>query len=69
MSFPGTTVVRNPPANAGDAIEAGSIRGSEDPWSRKWQPLQYFYLGNSMDREAGLATVHGVAKNRTQLSD
>ena len=32
-------------------------------------PLQYSCLGNPMDREAWQATVHGVAKSRTGLSD
>ena len=32
-------------------------------------PLQYPYLENSMDREVWWATVHGVAKSWTQLSD
>ena len=32
-------------------------------------PLQYSCLGNPMDREAWWATVHGVTKSRTQLSD
>ena len=31
-------------------------------------PLQYSCLENSMDRGAGWATVHGVAKSQTQLS-
>ena len=31
--------------------------------------LQYSCLENSMDREAWLSTVHGVAKSRAQLSD
>ena len=31
-------------------------------------PLQYSCLENSMDRGAWWATVHGVAKSRTQLS-
>ena len=39
------------------------------PWRRKWQPTQYSYLENSMDREAWQATAHGVAKSRTWLSD
>ena len=37
-------------------------------WRRKWQPLQYSCLENSMDREVWQATVHGVAKSWTQLS-
>ena len=32
-------------------------------------PLQYFCLGNLMDRGAWWATVHGVAKSQTRLSD
>ena len=32
-------------------------------------PLQYSCLGNPMDRGAWWATVHGVAKSQTQLSD
>ena len=32
-------------------------------------PLQYSCLENPMDREAWQATVHGIAKSRTQLSD
>ena len=36
---------------------------------RKCNPFQYSYLENSLDREAWLATVHGVAKNRTQLGE
>ena len=38
-------------------------------WKRKWQPLQYFCLENSMDREAWRATVHGAAKSWTRLSN
>ena len=44
-----------------------------DPWIRKipWRgsgsPLQYFCLGNPMDRGAWRATVHGVEKSRTWL--
>ena len=32
-------------------------------------PLQYSCLGNPMDRGAWWATVHGVVKSRTKLSD
>ena len=32
-------------------------------------PLQYSCLDNSMDRGAWQATIHGVAKSQTRLSD
>ena len=32
------------------------------PWKRKWNPLQYSCLENSMDRGAWWVTAHGVAK-------
>ena len=68
--FPGGSVVKNPPANAGDAGDMGSIPGSErSPWRRKWQPTPVFLLENSMDRGAWWAIVHGVAKSWTQPRD
>ena len=39
------------------------------PWRKKWQRLQYSWLGNPMDTGAWWATVHGVSKSRTQLSN
>ena len=39
------------------------------PWRRAWQPTPVLLPGESMDRGAWWATVHGVAKNQTQLSD
>ena len=36
---------------------------------RSGNPLQYSYLENPMDGEAWQATVHGVTKSQTQLSD
>ena len=58
--FPGGSVVKNPPANARDA---GLIPGSgRSPGEGNGNPLQYSCLKNSMDRGAGWATVHGVAK-------
>ena len=45
-------------------------RGSgRSPGEANGNPLQYSCLGNSTDREAWRATVHGVAKSRTWLSD
>ena len=38
-----------------------------DPWSRKWNPLQYSCLRNPMDRGARQATVHGITKSQTRL--
>ena len=35
------------------------------PWRRKWNPLQYSGLENSMDRGAWRATVQGIAKSQT----
>ena len=50
--FPGGTVVKNPPANAGDA---GSTSGSgRSPWRRKWQPTPVFLPGKS-HRQGSLA--------------
>ena len=58
--FPGGSVVKNSPANAGDA---GSILGSGiSPGEGNGNPLHYSYLGNPMDRGAWQATVHGVAR-------
>ena len=62
-------MVKNPPANAGDIRDVGLIPGSgRSPGVGNGNSLQYSCLGNSMDREAWWATVHGMAKNQTQLS-
>ena len=46
------------------------IPGSErSPGEGNGNPLQYSCLENPMDRGAWWATVHGVAKSRTRLSD
>ena len=63
MGFPGGSVVKNPPANAGDV---GSARGSgRPPGEENGNPLQYSCLGNPMKRGAWQATVHRVAKSQT----
>ena len=43
--------------------------GWEDPLGGNGSPAQYSCLGNPMDRGAWWATVHGVAKSQTRLSD
>ena len=61
--FPGSSVVKNPPANAGDT---GSIFGSRRcPGGGNGNPLQYSCLENPMGRGAWQATVHGVTESDT----
>ena len=46
-------VVKNPPANAGDMKDLGSVPGSgRSPGGRNGNPLEYSCLENTMDREA-----------------
>ena len=57
-------MVKNPPANAGDIGDSGSISGSgRSPGGEPGNPLQYSCLENPMDRGAWWATVHGVAES------
>ena len=61
-------MVKNVPANAGDARDAGSISGSESsPGEENDSPIYYSCLENPMDRGPWQATVHQVANSRTQL--
>ena len=67
QGFPGGSVVKNLPANAGDP---GLIPESgRSPGEGNGYPLQYSCPENSMDRGAWQATVHGVAKSQTRLSN
>jgi len=60
-------VVKNSPANAGDARGAGSISVlGRSPGEGSGNPLQYSCLGNFMDRGVWRAKVHGVAKSQTR---
>ena len=63
MGFSNDSVVKNLPANAGDTGDVSLILG----WGRATgkgndNTLQYSCLGNSMERGAWQATVHGVTK-------
>ena len=46
QGLPGGTVLKNPPANAGDERDMGSIPGlGRFPWSGKWQLTPVFLPG------------------------
>ena len=67
IGFPGGADDKKSAYNIGDP---GLIPGSgRSPGEGNGNPLQYTCLENPMDSRAWLATVHGVAKNRTLLSD
>ena len=62
-------MVKNLPANPGDAGDWSSVPGlrrSSGGGNGNW--LQYSCLGNPMDRGDYRATVHGVVEGGTQLS-
>ena len=64
--FPGGSVVKNSPTNAGDTGDTGSIPGLERyPGGGNENSLQYSCLENPMDRRSWWATVHRVAKSQT----
>ena len=61
--FPGGSVVKNLPANAGDTGGVGSTPGmGRSPGGGNGNPLQDSCWENPMDRGAWRATVHGVAE-------
>ena len=65
--FPGGSGVKASAHNAGDL---GSIPGSgRSPGDGNGNPLQYSCLENPMDGGAWWATVHGVTKSWTRLSN
>ena len=62
-ALPSGTMGKNPPANAGDASDIGSIPGSgRSPGVGNANPLQCSCLKNSMDRGAWRATVREVTE-------
>ena len=56
MGFPGGSVVKNPPANAGDTGLVPELGRS--PGEGNGNPLQYSCLGNPTDRGDWQDTVH-----------
>ena len=64
QGFPGGTVVKSQPANAGDARDSVLIPGSGCSLAvGNDNPLQYSCVEKSMDRGAWQATVYGVANS------
>ena len=67
MGFPGGSEVK---ASAHSAEDLGLITGSgRSAGEGNGSPFQYFYLENAMDRGAWWATVNGIAKSCTRLSN
>ena len=65
--FPDSSEVKASACSVGDL---GSIPGlGRSPGEGNGNPLQYSCLENPMDGGAWRATVHGVAKSQTWLSD
>ena len=69
MGFPSCIVVRDPTANAGDARDVGSFPGlARSPGVGSGNPLQWFWLENSMDRGAWQAINLWGGKSQSWLS-
>ena len=69
MDFPDDSVVKNLPASSEDARDAGFIPGSgRSPGEGNGNPLQDSCLESSMEG-AWWATIHGVTKSGTRLSN
>ena len=67
MGFPSSSDSKASACNAGDP---GLILGSgRSPGEGNGNPLQHSCLEDSTDRGAWWATVHGVTKSQTLLSD
>ena len=60
LGFPHGSVVRNPPANAGDVVSISGLERSSGEGNGN--SLQYSCLGNAMNIGAWQATVHAVTK-------
>ena len=68
LHFKVELVIKNPPANAGDGRDEGSVSASvRSPGGGHGSPLQYSFLENPMDRGAWQVTVHGITKSLTGL--
>ena len=68
MGFPGGISDKEPTCQIGDAILIPGL-GRLPGVGRNRNPLQHSWLGNPPDRGAWRATVHGVTKSQTHLSE
>ena len=69
MGFPGGSMGKESTCNAADTGDTGLIPElGRSPGEGNGKSLYYSCLGNPIDRGAWRATVHSVAKSRTQLS-
>ena len=69
-SLSAVAAVKNPPASAGNTIDIGLIPESgRSPGGGNGNPLQCSSLENPKDRGDWRATVHGVRKSQTRLSE
>ena len=66
MGLPGGSVVK---ANCKYRKHGFDTRVAKIAWRRKWQPTLVFLPGKSIYRKAWWATLKGVAKSWTRLSD
>ena len=67
FTFPGSSAGQESASNAGSPLWIPGLGRS--PGEGNGNPLQYYCLENPVDRGAWWATVFGVAKSRTRLSD
>ena len=60
MGFPGCSVIKNPPTNAGDIGDVGLTPGSgRSPGEENGNPFQYSCLENPKDKDFQCYTENG----------
>ena len=67
MGFPGGSVVKNLPDNAGDV--GSTLESGRSPGKGNGNPPQYACLNNPMDRGAGGLASMGLQKSQAQFSN
>ena len=65
----GSSVVKNPPADAGDRRLGFNPWVKKTIWIRKCSPLQYSCLGNLMDRGAWLQSMGGGGHKESKMPE